>query len=359
MRILLDTNIFIEDYLLRGANFRLFFSGLPSLPASLRIPEVVIDEVANHYREELIEATGTLQHQRASLDRLLPSDSKLALPQIAIDEHVTRMRANLERMVRTYGEILPYPDLPHKRVVERDLARKKPFKRDGSGYRDYLIWENVKSQIIWGTERVVFVTNNPKDFGEGPLVDPELRQEIKNLEHLKLIRSLREFNETFIIPRLKMLEDVKVKLQSAQSKEQLISWLQRNLLDILRNTDDLGTLVAGFPPRVGSVWPTEIAAYHKFEVGDVRELDLGEKLVPLTVSAEVELSIDINWEDYVNQREVQDWFGEGSEKFDSAFTQHVTYLDIDLELTVRLDPWEVTAYELLGLSGGYGSSQFK
>ena len=48
MRIVIDTNIFCEDYYLRGSNFRVILDGLNSLPGMLMIPEVVVDEVVKN-----------------------------------------------------------------------------------------------------------------------------------------------------------------------------------------------------------------------------------------------------------------------------------------------------------------------
>ena len=258
-----------------------------------------------------------------------------------------------------HGEIMPYPDISHKRVVERDLARRKPFKRDGSGYRDYLIWENVKSLLLWGTERVILITNNPKDFGEGPQVDPELQKDLTNPYHLKLFRSLREFNEAFILPRLKMLDGVKEAIQADPSQVGLMTWFGDNLLDVVREVDDLEWLVAGFPHGAGSVRPVELVSFHELKVHDVRELESGEKLLRLSVDVEIDFSIDIDWDDYVNHQEVRDWAGEGSEAFSFSFSRHVVLVTLEIELTVNLDAHKVTSYELLSIDSEYGSFQFK
>lgn len=359
MRIVIDTNIFCEDYFLRGANFRLLFDGLKSLPASLHIPEVVVDEVVNRYSEDLAEAVAKDKDHRSQVGRLL-ADATTATPlSINSESEVEKYRKQLETILKTHGEIMSYPKITHKRVVERDLARRKPFKRDGSGYRDYLIWENVKSLLLWGTERVVLITNNPKDFGEGPHIDPELQKDLTNPNHLKLFRSLREFNETFVLPRLKMLDGIKEVIQTDPSKIGLMKWLSENLLDAVRDAGDLECLVAGFPSGAGSVRPIELEAFHDLKVNDVRELESGEKLLNLTVGAEIDFSIDIDWEDYLNHQEVRDWAGEGSEEFSFSFSRHVAFVTAEVELTLDLEAQQVTSHELLSLDGGYGSFQFK
>jgi predicted nucleic acid-binding protein len=51
--IVVDTNIFCQDYRMVSTNFRVFFDGIGSIPGRLKIPEIVIDEVVNRFREDL------------------------------------------------------------------------------------------------------------------------------------------------------------------------------------------------------------------------------------------------------------------------------------------------------------------
>lgn len=359
MRIVLDTNIFCEDYFLRGANFRLFLDGLKSLPAVLYVPDVVVDEVVNRYSEDLTDAVAKDKDHRSQLGRLLIDATPAVSLSVSVTVETERYRKTFESQVRIHGQVMPYPQIPHKRVVERDLARRKPFKRDGSGYRDYLIWENVKSLLLRGTERVVLITNNPKDFGEGPQVDPELQKDLINPDHLKLFRSLREFNEAFILPRLKMLDGVKEAIQADPSRVGLMTWLKDNLLDVVREADNLEWLIAGFPRGVGSVRPVELVSFHELKVHEVRELESGEKLLCLSVGVEIDFSVDTDWDDYVNHQDVRDWVGQNTEEFLSSYSRHVAFVTVEIELTVDLDAQKVTSHEFLSIDGGYGSFQFK
>ena len=55
MKIALDTNIFVQDFWLETPHSRVFFDELNLIPASLHIPEIVIVETVNKYREFLDE----------------------------------------------------------------------------------------------------------------------------------------------------------------------------------------------------------------------------------------------------------------------------------------------------------------
>lgn len=156
-----------------------------------------------------------------------------------------------------------------------------------------------------------------------------------------------------------MLDGVKAAIQADPSKIGLMNWFGANLLDVVREAGDLECLIAGFLPGAGSVRPIELVAFHDLKVNDVRELESREKLLDLTVGAEMDFSFDVDWDDYLNHQEVRDWAGEGSEDFAFSFSRHVAFVTIEVELTVDLETQEVTSHELLSIDGGHGSFQFK
>jgi hypothetical protein len=59
----------------------------------------------------------------------------------------------------------PLPDVSHDALVSRALARRQPFDAKGhDGYRDALLWENVK--LLAESGPVVLVSNDRKAFAE-------------------------------------------------------------------------------------------------------------------------------------------------------------------------------------------------
>jgi len=253
------------------------------------------------------------------------------------------------------GEILPYPKVPHDEVVRRDLQRKKPFKRNGSGYRDFLIWESIRRLMFWGTERVVFVTGNTVDFGEGPLVSPDLQETISNPHRLELVRGLKTFGEKFVIPRLKMVQDVKTRLEGdAGISFDLAGWLRSRLLDLLGD-DGWGPIIAGFPDGVGSLRPTEVVAFEDIAVDDVRELSQGERLFRLGLEADIEFRIEVSWDEYIGYPEVRDWAGDAGEPFSFSVSRQVERLTLGINLIVDSQGKNVTADEIALIGGPFAS----
>lgn len=306
----------------------------------------------NRYREDLEAAVLKSRDSRALLARLVLQPDELVSVTLDAKAESRRFREWFESKIKKYGEILPYPEIPHKRVVQRDLQRRKPFNRDGAGYRDFLIWESTRKLALWGTERIVLVTNNRKDFGEGPLVDVDLQTDILNPSHVKLFSGLRQLNDALVVPKLKMLDDVKEALESGESGVDLLAWLRTNLVELLRDVDDVGQMIIGFPDRVGSVRPTQVVELHRLEIPEVRALESGEKLARVRVNVDIEFSVDIDWED-LDYQEVRDWIGPATEKFASSWSYQVERIEIELEVTLEKE--KVTSHELLEISGPFGT----
>jgi len=314
-----------------------------------------MDELVNGFREELDSLLAAERNAYEGTNRLLvaPMEPNRVINSLAL---VTNYRVFIESMIQRYGKILPYPRTDHKKVVARDLARRKPFKKDGSGYRDLLIWESIKSLLMWGTERLVFITNNTRDFGEGPLVDPDFHSDFLNPSRLSLYKNLKDFNDKVIIPRLDVAKDLNsAAFGPGSSNVDIVGWLTKNLIDVLYVVDDLGSIVVGFPDGVGTVRPVEIVTFHDMSVEEARTLESGEKLLRVRVDLEIEFSIDYDWEDYTTYPEVRAWSGEDSEPFSSASSHHIGDLRTVLDLIVNLETHSVTSCEVRSLDGAYGN----
>jgi hypothetical protein len=127
----------------------------------LAIPEVVLIESEANYRRAVREARGKLT---AVLDEL----EQLRAPHGTRREgrpRRLRYRTDLESLVReANGEILPIPQVPHERLVEKAARRQRPFDVNGDGYRDALVWESVLELLERDTNPVVLISNDRRAF---------------------------------------------------------------------------------------------------------------------------------------------------------------------------------------------------
>jgi len=168
MLVIPDTSVFEEDLLLRSVQWRLLLENAAAANLTIAVPQVVLAEVVNRFREKVYKHIGTVTESLAVLNRL--TDSHLDNPIKAEDpEHWIRWyRDQLRARIKGRGgQILKMPRIPHAKLVRRDLNRRKPFAESGKGYRDALIWETILQAVREGHNSIAFVCKDTRDFA-GP-----------------------------------------------------------------------------------------------------------------------------------------------------------------------------------------------
>jgi len=166
MKIFIDSNQFISDFLLKGAPFRYLFHFLSNSGHTLLLSRLVIEEVENKYAAEAQKAQADFlkNHQRLN---------QLGMDAGVIACHISSpMAFKLEELLRShlnFIEIVEYAEVPHAEVVQRALTRRKPFDSVGDvGYRDCLLWlsliQNLTSRASEDDEEVGFISSNWRDF---------------------------------------------------------------------------------------------------------------------------------------------------------------------------------------------------
>lgn len=184
MKIILDTNVIYRDYKLDSGWVLKLSDAAKKLGYEVLIPEVAVDEIFHQYRDELIKA-----YEKYSKGANLLSD--LGLKPIKITTGEDYIETTLEEKKRLYVKrlnelgfsVLPYPRTKHEQIVAKELSGRKPFSSSKKGYRDSLIWETVKEQLIpvkdlWGDTQVLFLSDNTQDFADKDKnLHPELIEE--------------------------------------------------------------------------------------------------------------------------------------------------------------------------------------
>lgn len=356
MKVVLDSNVICQDFRMRGTQFRIMFDGLMVIPATLYVPEVVIDEVVNRLREDIAAALVEQSKAVKKLARLLGRKMEPASSEVNAEHESEQYRNELvDTLNSVAAEFLPYPQIPHKKVVERDLRREKPFKRDGSGYRDYLIWQAVRKLVDIGTESVVFVTGNLRDFGDGSRVAPELMADLTIPGNLRIVPSIKEFNDEFVIPRLKMFDEAHELLELTNNNGlNLVKWLQGDLLHLLPE-DELGPVVAGWPYGVGNARASRVLKIEKIQVKDVRRLVGGGLFARIHAAAVIVVNLDVGWEEYLEFPEVREWVGATEERFSSSYFDVPVELEMNIDLTFDDETNEINSRQLTAIEGPYYS----
>lgn len=168
MIIILDSNVITADFKFQGNNMKILIDWLQrtDYDNSLYIPMVVFKEIINNYEREIIEFNDKLENSLKKLGKRNITYSE-NIPKINVEQAVAEYKSFLSDKLETmYVEILDYPDVEFDLILEKALKKEKPFKSNGDGFRDTLIWENIIEVLNnKKKEDVVFISLNNEDFG--------------------------------------------------------------------------------------------------------------------------------------------------------------------------------------------------
>lgn len=195
----------------------------------LVVPEVVLIELSRQWAEEVDENSADARSAVKKLNEALVDveAQRVALNLPELDRSVYYSYA--ESLFHTKrAEIPPPPEVSVRDLLAKEIDVRKPFARQGTGFRDALIWETIR-EVCDGLEDpttpVLFVTNNYKDFcaSKAGGLHPDLLQDlaegqrfdiVPSLHHLMqhdavepLVRTFHVLEETFTPERIEELVD--------------------------------------------------------------------------------------------------------------------------------------------------------
>ena len=227
MKIIIDTNIINKDYKLHGKYIVTLSGAAAKLGYDVCVPEVVVDEIVSHYKDELLEAHDTYNKGVSKLKKLLPEMPKSIISELTVEDQLQKFREQYEGELQAKNiKILPYPNVDHKSIVAKELDKKKPFKDSQKGYRDSLIWETVKSEVIpakdlFGECQILLLTRNIKDFADASGLHKDLKDELLELGYsdnvIELGTDCEKFFKDVIQPEFEELDEIKEALNAKGS----------------------------------------------------------------------------------------------------------------------------------------------
>lgn len=164
MYIVIDTNIFFNNWFLESPLFIFLANFSNNTHSTLLIPSVVREEIENKYnigRDNL----------RSELDKLNKEFRDFKLD-VNIEENVVSEQGyNFQKILESKFnsvEMVPYSNVKHEILVHKAMHSLRPFREKEKGYRDSLIWLSIldclKSKK--NQRRLCFVTGNSNDFFE-------------------------------------------------------------------------------------------------------------------------------------------------------------------------------------------------
>ncbi len=255
--------------------------------ATVMIPEVVLDELKNKYRQHLKEKIESFHKAKDALmkfqessrccyfpidailfDTLTVKDKCKEHPCAVCDTEI-QFVAHKNRILNPKGDttlfmelsciksekalvdeyssflnkvidgkeifIIDYPTTSHKDIVDCALRGEKPFSGDGKkGYRDFLIWQSILAVANRETpESIHFISSNKNDFSDGNRKwHPDLKAQIPESKTVEYWENSDKFFEAVIQPILNSDEEFKTSVE----RETIIAKISNNtmLLDSIK-----------------------------------------------------------------------------------------------------------------------------
>lgn len=214
------------------------------------VPIVVLRETARHWEKQASDAEKQAKGRydralkgRKMFDYLGLGDSgePPPVPDPTIDPD-TFVEALVDRITELGVEIVLLPNVGVPEILERDLARKKPFAESGKGFRDVLIWHSVKelfAKLLQGS-KAFFVSSNTDDYCLDSDFHPDLLAEIDDLKidfmHVKTLDELFEADpiEPLIAQLAATREELDAFLRAAIEEVEIEPSFEPDINDVIR-----------------------------------------------------------------------------------------------------------------------------
>lgn len=174
--VIVDTTATYVDVMMKKTSWMQLLTLCHNSAVQVVIPAVVLRETARHWKAETAKAieiaNGKIGGIKASRDRLTElgvDGSSLvdSTPVTELSDQDQFAASQKERLLSLGVQIRDVPDhVDIETILQRDLARKKPFEPSGKGFRDALVWETVKD-VAFGSDEgheIFFVTDNSGDY---------------------------------------------------------------------------------------------------------------------------------------------------------------------------------------------------
>lgn len=305
MKIILDTNVITKDYSLQGGRILKLGDASKKLGYEVLVPQIVVDEIFHQYREDLENAHTKYLKGVRILSKLGIKEIKIATEERFVEKTIEEKLDQYKKRLQMLGmKILPYPDTKHDFLVRKELMGKKPFASSEKGYRDSLIWETVKEQLIPvmdfpGEAQVLFLSANTRYFAnKDRQLHPDLETELTDMgcdkETVILYTDLDKFFNEIINRELKELETIADTLKSKwkYNRINLGQVLEKMLYneyvygDILFETDENGNSLL---PQMYENPSVQDLTLQSINSVNVHQLADGSAIVDCEVDAEAEI----------------------------------------------------------------------
>lgn len=196
MFLLLDANVIVGNPLLRGRLWDAVADAVVSDALDLYVSELAVEEVSARYRDAAAVRERTLEKNLKSWppeSRALITNAIKASRDFAAG-YEQLLRDRLEEMG---AEVVDYPEVDHRDIARRAIARTAPFDGEGNGYRDALHWYTFVDLLLTKEPEdpyAFLMSGDKRAFG--PRRHAELLAEVEELDagwEVGFLQSISEF----------------------------------------------------------------------------------------------------------------------------------------------------------------------
>lgn len=308
MKTVLDANVIIADFRFNSTDSKILLEASKKRNIDLYVPEIVIDEVFNKFEERLIEAKSKTDKELSVIRKITDVEIENEINKDFIEEKVSEYKKYIYDLFRRNNiKILEYPNVSHKEIVYKAIKKIKPFNVNEKGYRDALIWKNIKSLIPTtganaANPDVVFITSNKKDFCENENdlhkdLIKELEKDDLEIDSIKIYNTLNDFSND--IKQLFFIQEnsfkKRIELREIEDFD-LENMLLISLREELDNSDISN--IEPIPHSYQDATVRFIEKVYNLKIKDVRKLNSTEYLIDLTCNAEMTIDFYVDKSDY-------------------------------------------------------------
>jgi hypothetical protein len=167
MILILDTNVFMEDWHFNSPPYKALLDYVKKTDSKFWMPRVVLEELKGKFVQELETRLSNHTKLEREIYRLVDSIKEPAAI-FDIEKEVEKyIKSIFKKLKMTKKSIMDYPEGALDVLVNKAVHRIKPFTLKGEEFRDALLWENVMDAVVdcSHSEYVVFISNDLSAFG--------------------------------------------------------------------------------------------------------------------------------------------------------------------------------------------------
>lgn len=339
MDIILDSNIYRSDFLLRSSEVDVLVDYLGRTDS---FPQIILDEIRELHKRAIKERISTVNKAVNNLKLVLTDESKVTFQQpldetAESDRYIDYVK---KKFKITERQIIPPKENYLAEVTRRAVQREKPCGEDGQGFRDTIIWLTIKDFCVKSKEKqITFISNNDKDFANTDKTELHntLKQECDSLGiRINYFKSIRDFIEKHSVKIDFITED----------------WLW-NTLDIVSFNDSVidsinGQRINRLTELIHRKTEHECSGYsnithantYSLRSFSVYEMLDGSYIINATLSCEIE----VEYEHYIYEYDFREQsFGYPPERHTNSALQ---YFDIEIYASITIRDKEIIDFEI-------------